>query len=221
MDLPTFCRPTTASFRTGSDGRAWVSGSRLVSRSSRSVRPFALSALTKTGAPKPQRVELRRGRLVFRVLDLVRHEQHRPPQLAQARADLLVERHQSLLRVHQEEHHVGALEGAVDLRLDLGGQVVRRADAAGVPELEQALVVLDDGADPVARDAGGRVHDGDALPRQAVQERRLADVRPPDDDDRRDRAGAAGDGAEAGGKSDIAARQGTLGNKSEVRAIDD
>src|SRR5207237_1373547 len=79
----------------------------------------------------------------------------------------------------------------LDLPLHLVGEVVDvgEAHAAGVDQLEEPAVGLDQRGHPVARDAGGRVDDGDAPARQPVEQRRLADVGPAHDGNDRDYQG--------------------------------
>ena len=73
--------------------------------------------------------------------------------------------------------------------LDVLGEVVAvdHADAAGVDQLEEpgigVVADLDQGADPVAGHARHVVDDGDPASGEPVEQRRLADVRPADDDD--------------------------------------
>src|SRR5206468_7814284 len=52
---------------------------------------------------------------------------------------------------------------------------------AGVGQLEEAEAGLDERGEAVARDAGRGIDNGDALARQPVEERRLADVGSADD----------------------------------------
>ena len=106
---------------------------------------------------------------------------------AQPLGDLLVERHDAVADVDDEEDDGGRVDGELDLPLDVGGEVVdvHDAHAAGVDQFEEAVAGLDDGGDAVAGDAGGRIDDGDAPAGEPVEQRRLADVRPADDRDDR------------------------------------
>ena len=60
------------------------------------------------------------------------------------------------------------------------------AHAGGVDEAQRPVVGLDDGVDRVARGAGHVVHDRALVAHEAVEQRRLADVRAADDRDRED-----------------------------------
>ena len=53
-----------------------------------------------------------------------------------------------------------------------------RLDAAGIDHIELAAAPLTFGIEPVARDAGGVLNDAEPAPDKAVEEHRLADIRP-------------------------------------------
>ena len=134
---------------------------------------------------EPEAVELERGIVPARVVDLVREQEDRLVRAAQDLRDLLVARRDPDLRVDDEEHEVGLL----DRRARLVGDRARDrrrvgdVDAAGVDQPELRPGPLADELLAVARDAGRLVDDGGARARQAVDERRLADVRKADDRD--------------------------------------
>ena len=75
--------------------------------------------------------------------------------------------------------------GVVRLKSLGDALAVEREDAAGVGEGEAAAVAVDRALEAVARDALLLVDDGDAAACDTVEERGLADVRPPDERDRR------------------------------------
>ena len=91
--------------------------------------------------------------------------------------------------VDDEHDDGGVAEGGLRLHADAGVDPVADAlvvdvhDAAGVDEREALIPPEHLAHEPVAGDAGLRVHDGDALARDAVEHGRFADVRPAHDGD--------------------------------------
>ena len=119
-------------------------------------------------------------------VDLVHHKQHRLVLASQALRDPLVERGHSVLRVDDEEDDLGGVDGELHLHLGRGHDLRRtvstlEADAAGIEQRVGAVFNL--GGDHIARDARLVMHDGNALPRQPVEEAAFADIRPADDGD--------------------------------------
>ena len=104
---------------------------------------------------------------------------------AEGSRDVLVEGHDALWGVDDEEDEGGLGDGVADLVFDVVGEVVDVLDAhaAGVDHFDPAPVELDGGGYSVSRDAGSGVDDGDPPPGKGVQKRALADVRPADDGD--------------------------------------
>ncbi len=149
------------------------------------ARAVAVQAGDRDRVAEAELVQLERERLLLRVVDLVRDHEHRLLRLAEDLRDLLVAGRDPGLRVEDEEDDVG-------LRDRLAGLVGDRArerrhvgdvDAARVDQQEAAVPPLADELLAVARDARGLVHDGRPRARQAVDERRLPDVREADDRD--------------------------------------
>ena len=130
-----------------------------------------------------QAVELERQALLRRVVDLVREDEHVLLRLAQDLGQLLVAGGDADARVDDEEDEVGLLDRRARLQRDLLGDRarIRDVDAAGVDQQETAAVPFADELLAVARRALRLVHDGLARRGQPVDERRLADVREPDD----------------------------------------
>ena len=60
---------------------------------------------------------------------------------------------------------------------------ILETDAAGIDQLEIPVVVANQIAQPVARDARRLVDDGQPLVRQPIEKARFADIRPADDHD--------------------------------------
>ena len=81
----------------------------------------------------------------------------------------------------------GRIDRQVDLVLDVPREVVHVGDAhaAGVDQLEEAVVVAHQVRDAVARDARLVVDDGNAHAGEPVKHAAFADVGPADDDDLR------------------------------------
>ena len=89
--------------------------------------------------------------------------------------------------VDEDERDVGTLGrlACAQLRVVLDALPVPAlaADARGVDEDEGAIAAFEDGVDRVAGRAGRLRHDHAVVAEDRVQERRLADVRPPEDRD--------------------------------------
>ncbi len=135
-----------------------------------------------------ERPQLRRLRLLHRVVDLVRHQKDGLLRAPQQLHHALVGGRRSDARVDDEQHDVAQLDR--DLRL----QRDRRVDsfrvgfpAARVDEREGGAHPLGAVAHPVAGNARHILHDGLAAPENTVHERRLANVRAPDDRHHRQR----------------------------------
>ena len=122
------------------------------------------------------------------VVDLVRDHEHVLLRLAQDLRELLVARRDALARVDDEEDEVCLADRGPRLLGDLARDRMRvgDVDAAGVDRHELLAQPLDDQLLTVARRAARVVHDRRARRGQPVDERRLADVREPDDRDRAD-----------------------------------
>ena len=89
--------------------------------------------------------------------------------------------------VYDEQHDVGALDGALGAHVGVVLEVLRDrralAHAGRVDEAVALAVVLDDGVHEVARRAGNVGDDGALHARHAVEQRRLARVGAADDGD--------------------------------------
>ncbi len=134
---------------------------------------------------QPERVELERVRVAAGVVHLVGDDDHGLVGAAQDVGDFLVARGDAGARVHDEEHEVGLGDGQAGL---LGDPLRERrrvgdVDPARVHEDEALARPLADDLLAVARYAGRLENDGLARGRQAVDERRLADVGKADDRD--------------------------------------
>ncbi len=130
-------------------------------------------------------VELERERLLRRVVDLVREHEHRLLRLAQDLRELLVARRDAGARVDDEEHEIRLADRRARLLRDLPRDRARigDVDAAGVDQHELLPVPLAEQLLAVARRPLRLVHDRLARRGEAVDERRLADVREADDRD--------------------------------------
>src|SRR5581483_331952 len=127
-------------------------------------------------------VELERGLVATGVVDLVREQEDGLVRLAENLRDLLVARRHPDPRVDDEQDEVGLRDRGPRL---LGDRARDRGrvgdvDAAGVDQPELGSRPLADELLAVARDAGGLVYDRGPRAGQAVDERRLADVREAD-----------------------------------------
>ena len=143
------------------------------------AHPAAVLRRDRVGVAEAQAAQVLGLGLLGGAVGLVGHQHHRPAAAAQAVGDLQVAGGRRGRDVHDEHDQVGILDPAQRLRGDLAADVggVGLVDAAGVQQLEGAPVPLGAGLAAVARDAGGGVDHGVAAAREAVEERRLADVR--------------------------------------------
>ncbi len=110
---------------------------------------------------------------------LVRHEDHRLAGAAQDRPEDLVQRHDALARIDHEQHHVGLCDGQLGLmahaRLKaLVGDVLK---TGGVDEIEIQVAKATGRKLSIPGHAGPIVDDGQPTPGQAIEKRRLPDVR--------------------------------------------
>src|SRR5688572_10880152 len=112
---------------------------------------------------------------------------HRRLQLAQALGDGAITGGEAGAAVDDEDDGVGLDHCLFGLARHLDEDALRRArlETAGVDRDEGTRTVARLSVMPVARHARHVVHDGVAASREAVKERRLADVRPADDGDDR------------------------------------
>jgi hypothetical protein len=96
--------------------------------------------------------------------------------------------HQPLAAVHDEHEQVGGMNrAAAALEHELVQRILAGAEhAAGVDHLERHAAPLGRMRDHVARGPGNRRDDRAPRPRDAVEQRRLADVGASDEDDGRD-----------------------------------
>ena len=103
---------------------------------------------------------------------------------AQPAGNVLVERQHALAGIDDEQNHVGRVDRQVDLLFDVPREIVHVGDAhaAGVDQLEEAVVVAHEVRDAIARDARLVVDDGDPHAGEPIQHAALADVWPADDD---------------------------------------
>ena len=125
------------------------------------------------------------------VVHLVDGDEDRLVGGAEAVGHFLVQGHDPLLHVDDEDDHVGRLDGQTDLvdrgLLDhvLALLAAEQADAARVHERERPAKPFGFGGDTVPRHAGLVMDDGDAAARDAVEKGGFADIRATDDGDER------------------------------------
>ncbi len=131
-------------------------------------------------------MELQRLEVSARVVELVREHQYLTARRAQDLGELLVARRHTRRRVDHEKDEIGLLDGLARLCRDLRHERpgVGLVDAAGVDEAERRPRPLAQELLAVARDSRRLVDDSRARRGQAIDQRRLADVRKPDDRDR-------------------------------------
>ena len=190
VDLPVLGRPTTAIFMTASAGfSSSPAGQHLLDQLEQCLAIAILLGGDRNRLASTELVEFSAPLVDLGIVGLVHHQDDRRLEVTQPLGDLLVQGHQLVADVHDEEDQAGLVHGRVDLPVDVLAQIVAvdHADAAGVDQLEEPriLVVADlrQRPDPVAGDPGQVIDDGDPPPRQPVEQRRLADVRSAHDHD--------------------------------------
>ena len=119
------------------------------------------------------------------IVDLVGDHEPGLSGFAHELGDPRVARMHADLRIDDEQHQVGFLDGLLDLLANLEVHRERRifAEAAGVDEPEGAAVPFGAREMAVARRARLVAHDGRVAADDAIEQRRLADVGPADDGD--------------------------------------
>ena len=142
---------------------------------------------------EPEPVEVVREHEVVRGVDLVGRHHHGQRAAAQDLGDLLVARPHAGAGVDHEQRDLGVGDRLARLVLDADRErvVVLEVDAAGVDQRQPAAVPLGRELLAVARDPRPLVDDRLARLREAVDERRLADVGIADDGDFHDSSRAS------------------------------
>jgi hypothetical protein len=139
----------------------------------------AVACRNRLGLAKAQLEEVGAHEFGIQVLGLVDHQPHAPAELAQCAGDGVVVGSHAGAAVDHQDHGVGLLGRRQRLRADLARQLrVFAQQAAGVDDPERPLAEPAFAEQPVARDAGKIRHQRVATAREAVEQRRLADVRP-------------------------------------------
>ena len=189
LDLPTFGLPTSATRRgppsrsTSSRGEVGQHVEHGVEQVARAATVQARHRVRLAEAEAPQRGDLLEA---ARVVDLRGAQQHRPVRAAQHAGRGLVDRGRADLAVDDQQDRVGGAHRGLGLRGDGGLHALGVGDpAAGVQQCEPPAVPQRVVGDAVAGHAGHVLHDRLAAAEDAVDQRRLADVRAPDDGEHR------------------------------------
>ena len=116
---------------------------------------------------------------------LINHEHDRLSRFAQHSPHFLIERRQAFLRVHDKKENVALAQRFIRSAANLLCQLsfASPKDAAGVPQCEGALTPGADCRKPVACDPRLPVDDRNLSANEAIEQRGLTYVRPPDDYD--------------------------------------
>ena len=186
-DLPTFGRPRIATLIASSPtGRSAAPGEPRDDLVEQVARAVAMERRDRDRIAEAEPVELESLEVAARVVELVREHEHRPPRRAQDLRELLVARRDPALASTTKSTRSASVDRLARLRGDLRSERprVRAIDAARVDEPEVRSRPLAQKLLAVARDAGRLVDDGGARRGEAVDQRRLADVREADDRDR-------------------------------------
>ena len=147
---------------------------------------FAMFGTDRRRFAEAERKALEDARIALAALGLVGHQYDRNRLFAQPACDFFVERGQPDPRIEHEHGRIGAFEADLGLLAHATRQAFRILvfPPGGIDDLE-----FEPGNDgiaeaPVARDAGLVIDQREALADQTIEQRRLADVRPADDDHR-------------------------------------
>ena len=195
VDLPEFGRPTTATRigRTASLDILRRIGVRLsgdvrqgfAQRLEQIDQPLAVLGRDADRIAETKLIGFQHPGAAALALGLVGDDDHRlagaPHQIGKG----AVVRHRSGLRIEHEEHRVGLLDRQLGLRQHAAGEAlgVGLFEARGVDDGEVQIAEPGLALAPVAGDAGQVVDQRQAPADQPVEQRGLADVRPPDDGD--------------------------------------
>ena len=113
---------------------------------------------------------------------LVNHHEYRPAGFAEHPGDLEIHRHDAFLHADDEQNHAHIIERDLHLGDDFPGKVIatplalEQPNATGVHQRERMPLPLDLGAEPVARNAGTIVHNGNPLARNTIEQGRLTNI---------------------------------------------
>ena len=147
---------------------------------------FAVFGADRSGFAETQRKALEYARIALAAFGLVGHQYDRNRLFAQPARDFLVERGEPDPRIEHEHGRIGTFEADLGLLAHATRQAFRILvfPPGGIDDLE--FEPRNDGIAeaPVARDAGLVIDQREALADQTIEQRRLADVRPADDDHR-------------------------------------
>ena len=195
VDLPEFGRPTTATRigRTASgvsstgvgSGFPVTSGKRLAERLEQIDQPLAVLGRDADRIAETELIGFHHPGAAAFALGLVGHHDHGLAGAAHQIGEGAVLRHRAGLGVEHEEHRVGLLDGHLGLRQHAAGEALGAGilEAGGVDDGEVQIAEAGLPLPPVAGDARPVVDQRHAPADQPVEQRGLADVRPPDDGD--------------------------------------
>ena len=190
-DLPTFGLPTSATRRgpaAAPNKSAGASGSASRTASSRSPDPRPCSADTGYGSPSPSDHSCAASASARSSSTLLAARSHRALRPAQHAGHRLVGDGGADRGVDHDQHRVGGHHRPLRLRGDRRLQPLGAGlPAAGVDHGESSAAPQRVVGDPVPGDARDVLHDRLAAPDDPIHQRRLADVRPADDGERRHR----------------------------------
>ena len=183
IDLPTFGRPTMA-MDSAVDGSATRCLRQHVRDHVHEVADaHAVQRADGDRLAQTELVELDGGLTPELALRLVGDEEHRPVDVSQPVGDVAIGGGQAVLAVDNEEHDLRFRCGHLYLgshKLAVRQRAVHE-QPAGIDETESLAAPLDVSVDAVACRPGGLFDDRFASADDAVEKRRLPDVRPPDE----------------------------------------
>src|SRR5438552_12673411 len=125
---------------------------------------------------------------MFVIVDLVNHEHDRFSRFTQRAREIAIDGRETVFSIDYKQEKIAFAQGAFRglTYLDREFFFTGAKNSAGVPECERLFSARTDCRDPVARNPGLIVNDGDFAANQAIEECRLPDIRTSDDCNARD-----------------------------------
>jgi len=135
----------------------------------------------------PQAIEFVGLRRQLQRVGLVGYAKDRHLHVAQPPGHLFVHRRQAFPGVDHEQDHVGRIDRDLDLLLDVLAEVVGivHAHSAGIDQFHEATAHVCQMRDAIPGDARRGIDNRDSPTGKPVENTRLADVRPTDNDNLR------------------------------------
>ena len=133
-----------------------------------------------------KRIGIEHARFGGAALGLVGEQDHGPPGFAQEVGKGPIERGRAGAGIDEKERHVRGRDGGLGLRLHAAGKAVGGSllEPCGIDHRESQIAELRPPLAAIAGDTGLVVDQSQAAPDEAIEQGRLADIRPAHDGDR-------------------------------------